>query len=613
MEENNCFIIDSQTDWETAENMENIQIINERIYLENLDTYAYSDTLDTGTQEVRSIALDTCGILFMSSTTKNLFIKRFLDLPKFFISDCNSFLEPASIAVSDNDLYVVDRENNEEGNANGWVLYCLARINYQIRRKQTIDEGTEIAAKGTDGLYLLDTAGKKVFNVEYYWQWEPQEIIPLDSNGMPYPLDQPIDIASDREGFFYILEADKKEILKFNPTGQWERTIPIPFETGSRFTALAAASSNNLYLGVVNEDDSNGVLQLGKSSIHENNGSYISAPFDSTIPQCRWHRVLLDADIPANTLIKLSYCASQEEGTYDFNGITTLENPKDALLIEATGRYIRFKIELLADETGQNSPQIRSLKVYYPRDTYLRYLPGTYQEDDAGKDFLERFLSLFETFMQHSETQIYNFTEYLDSHTVPGPFIPWLSQWLAAAVDENWSDAQQRQLLQEAPQLYKKRGTGAVLARIIEIFYGTAPIIIENFQMDCIDSDEHRSMMEDLFSTDPYLFSVLLPPKWEDPDSEVKSAIIVSDTQRAALQRIIDAEKPAYTTAALHLLEPAVYLDMHTYLGINSLLSKNDFLLEKTSVLGRDTITYDSEDCAQVERNSRIGIEFKLT
>lgn len=616
MEESKYFIINTQSQWEAAETTENILVTGESISLETSDTYAYLDTFGTGGQEVNSLALDACGVLFMTSATGTIFIQKFPDLREFFPLACASFDRPVSIAAGADDLYVVAR-TDEEGNASGWALVCLARINNQVRKRQEVAEGTTIASLGDYGLYLLDTQGQRIFKVEQYWQWEPQEIIALDSSGLPYSFHQPMDIASDRDGNFYILEAENKEILKFDPGGQWVQTIPIPFETGSGFTALAAAGSDNLYLGAVNEDETNSVLQLSRSSSHEPSGIYTSGVFDSTIPGCRWHRVVLDADIPDNTLIKLSYSASQSEtppgGGDRFTASTALENPRDALLIDATGRYIRFKLELFSDETGQNTPLIRSMKIYYPRDTYLRYLPATYQEDETGKDFTERFLSLFETFMQHSEEQIYDFTAYLDSETVPESFISWLSQWLAVTVDENWSETQQRQLLREAPQLYKKRGTGAVLSRFIEIYYGKAPIIIEPFQMECIDNEEYRTLISKLFSTDPYGFSVLLEPKWEDPDSGEKRAVSICGTCRTALQRIIDAEKPAYTAGILHLLEPAVYLDMHTYLGINTLLSKRDFLLEKTSVLGRDTVTYGSEFSAQVERNSRIGIDFKLS
>lgn len=616
MEETKLLLINTQSQWQAADSIENIRVAGDSIALEKSDTYAYHDTYGTGSREVKSLALDTCGAMFMTSSSGNLFMKQFPDQPDLYPLPCTSFNEPVSIAIGADDIYVVDR-NSGDNDSIGWMLVCLAGINYQIRWQREVAEGIAISSSGNYGLYFLDTLEHRIFKVEQYWQWEPEEITVRDRSGLPYSFLQPIDIASDRDGNIYILEAEKREIIKFEPGGQWMQTIPIPYKSGSRFTALAAAGSNNLYLGTVNEDQTNSILQLGRSSTYKAQGLYIGSPYDSGIPGCRWHRIVLDAVIPDNTLLKFSYSASPYEsspgGSDSFTSSVVLENPKDALLIDATGRYLRFKLEMLSDETGQNTPLIRSLKIYYPRGTYLRYLPETYQEDETGKDFTERFLSLFETFMRHSEEQINDFTAYLDSETVPASFLSWLSQWLAMSVDEDWTAAQQRQLLKEAPQLYRKRGTSAVLSRIIEIYYGKAPIIIEPFQMECIDNEDYRALIGKLFSTDPFRFSVLVEPRWENPGSVEKRAISVSDIGRAALQRIIATEKPAYTAGVLHLLEPAVYLDMHTYLGINSLLARTDFILEKTSVLGRDTSIFGSEFSGQVERNSRIGIGLQLT
>jgi hypothetical protein len=61
------------------------------------------------------------------------------------------------------------------------------------------------------------------------------------------------------------------------------------------------------------------------------------------------------------------------------------------------------------------------------------------------------------------------------------------------------------------------------------------------------------------------------------------------------------------------VLEPWFYLDMHTYLGVNTTLTKPSFILGKTSVIGRDTVLYDREEAGQVARKSRIGIDDTLT
>ncbi len=52
---------------------------------------------------------------------------------------------------------------------------------------------------------------------------------------------------------------------------------------------------------------------------------------------------------------------------------------------------------------------------------------------------------------------------------------------------------------------------------------------------------------------------------------------------------------------------------MHTYLGINTALTKPEFILGKSSVIGRDTVLDDFEHAAQVGRHSRIDIDTELS
>jgi hypothetical protein len=87
----------------------------------------------------------------------------------------------------------------------------------------------------------------------------------------------------------------------------------------------------------------------------------------------------------------------------------------------------------------------------------------------------------------------------------------------------------------------------------------------------------------------------------------------VTEAERVTLQRILDTEKPAHTNGTLQVLEPWFYLDVHTYLGVNTLLNKAEFVLGKSSVLGRDIVIYDKEYDGQVERKSRIGRDLILT
>jgi phage tail-like protein len=147
---------------------------------------------------------------------------------------------------------------------------------------------------------------------------------------------------------------------------------------------------------------------------------------------------------------------------------------------------------------------------------YLQYLPGIYHTD-----FMARFLAIFESVAAPIEWNVENFDLYLDPHTAPAGFLPWLANWFAIAFDPTWSEEQRRTLLAEAHEIYGRRGTRRALARVLEIYTGVEPDILD------LEDDE-----------DPFTFTVKLP-------------LDENKVDRRLLERIVDANKPAHTSYQL--------------------------------------------------------------
>ena len=506
-------------------------------------------------------------------------------------------------------------------------------------------------------------------------------------------------------------------------------------------------------------------------------GTYFSAALDSTELQTCWHKFIVDAEIPENTQMFISYFASDEQtllvdgqpvdlaALFQCDAVPTPEqvaaleklnwsqpfrNAADAFISGASGRYLWLKIELTGSPVL--SPLVRSVAVYFPRATYLRYLPAVYQEDAAGRKFLERFLSVFETLMQGVEQNIDHVVKYFDVDAVEEEFLGWLSGWLAVSVDENWSSEQVRTLMREAPLLYKKRGTREGLERLIEIFSGSKPLIIENFQLgcsspafseiekkqdiplrkSCVDVEGYlkiettvpvqvypdqdlavklvvkplpalfrlieeqllikveiieaitgneesetkrfelrpedfvtgktidksfevevlnrtlfiegkviiwvmdfnidevvpvertlplvpvmvrksfRRVLEILFGTDPYRFCVLLKPFPVKLGNGTARFRRITESEHLTVKRIIEQEKPAHTQANLQIMQPWIYLDGHTYLGMNTYLSKPSPQLEFGSALPRDTVLGEASKIGRIDSKSRVNLDLEL-
>ncbi|MHB1295104.1 MAG: FHA domain-containing protein [Anaerolineae bacterium] len=151
---------------------------------------------------------------------------------------------------------------------------------------------------------------------------------------------------------------------------------------------------------------------------------------------------------------------------------------------------------------------------------YMQYLPPIYQVEP----FLGRFLLAFEGILAPIEQTVDNMDLYLSPRTVPAFFLDRLADWLGLVLDEKWPLEKRRAVLAEAAELYRMRGTRRGLARHVELYAGVAPEI-----------DEPQDQ--------PFHFCVRLqlPPG--------------HDVDRATLERIILANKPAHTTFALEIVE----------------------------------------------------------
>jgi phage tail-like protein len=145
----------------------------------------------------------------------------------------------------------------------------------------------------------------------------------------------------------------------------------------------------------------------------------------------------------------------------------------------------------------------------------LRYLPGIYHTD-----FMARFLGLFEAILTPIEWEIVHFDMFLSPGTAPEDFLPWLANWFDLAFDDSWSEAQRRTLLAEAHRIYARRGTRWALSRVLEIYTGHEP--------DVIDTGD---------DLDPFTFRVVLPQ--------------AARSRRSLIERLINAHKPAHTTYTL--------------------------------------------------------------
>lgn len=95
-------------------------------------------------------------------------------------------------------------------------------------------------------------------------------------------------------------------------------------------------------------------------------------------------------------------------------------------------------------------------------------LPAVYLDDG----FTMRFTEAFDAVLAPVLTTLDSFAGYLDPWLAPADFVDWLAGWVAFAVDESWTVVQRRELIANAVELHRWRGTKRGLAAHVALLTG---------------------------------------------------------------------------------------------------------------------------------------------
>jgi phage tail-like protein len=326
-----------------------------------------------------------------------------------------------------------------------------------------------------------------------------------------------------------------------------------------------------------------------------------SAPIDSGVPRCVWHRVRVELQLPERTGVALALATSEQAGAdvaeSDWQLIDDIaassaaaggELVCDWLIDQPPGRYLRFRFDLRGD--GRASPRIRRVRVDFPRSTSASRLPGVYREDPIASDFLERFVSLFDASLEDLDRVIARFPALLDPGAAPAEALPWLATFLDIALDPAWSIETRRAILAEAPELYRRRGTPWALARAISLATGSVPSIRElGSSIPFARTGKFRLGESRLFGRARTRFRLGTSQldsaplrSYGDPDRDhvaalgwrisvqLPSAAVADAADR--LRRLVDAQKPAHVTASIRVGEERTLLGVASAVGIDTRL-----------------------------------------
>lgn len=289
-----------------------------------------------------------------------------------------------------------------------------------------------------------------------------------------------------------------------------------------------------------------------------------------------------------------------------------------------SGRFLGVRIQLNGD--GRNSPQLAGVRFYGPRFSYVqKYLPEIYHEakfppasevDGAStrRDFLERFVSLFESQFTRIEDRIANSYLLTRPESTPDAALDWLGGWVGIE-PSHYPQGRRRARLMATPDLYQWRGTPKGVTEALDVATDGACtrgaiIVIEDFKL--------RHIFATILGADLSVKNnPLLPGTWGSSNSIVGDSLFLGDPKMQAelqalyqndlhipggaqadqafydqlafrmtvfvhnqveninlkmVQRIVEAEKPAHVQAFVTLATEPFMIGLASLLGVNTYL-----------------------------------------
>jgi phage tail-like protein len=348
-------------------------------------------------------------------------------------------------------------------------------------------------------------------------------------------------------------------------------------------------------------------------------GSFTTGPIDSGIDNCQWHRLLLDAEVPPQTSLEIECSTSnKKEAAPEWKRCLLAgggDDP-DCLVQAGPGQFLRLRLSFKSN--GFASPQVHSLKAFYPRDSYLQYLPSVFQEDEESRDFLERFLSIFQTEFDKFDRRIDTLWQLFDPDSVAEEHFSWLASWLGLLIlaESKWTPEKKREMLTTAIADYRRRGTIAGVQKAVADYAGLPwTSVLEHFKLrrwpalaiaaplegtvPLWSRDFYQRLQESLYSQVGFFRLTGAPePALEPLDwgAHRFTVFFPTDPYRVAedrekVARVVEREKPAHTSVELCPVLPRFRIGVQAMIGFDTMVGDTSHLvLSRVATLGYDTI-----------------------
>lgn len=620
----------------------------------------------------RGFALDHDGTMLLLASRSPWAIRRFDRERRGFVElpwiggaghDARRFWRPRNIAVAHETLYVADTGNRR---VQVFDLPTVALRHVWTASSVTMSrtgpwQPVDVATHDSTA-FILDGRGRRVFR--HRADTDELELLIDGSEGSGRWRRLAVDLA----GRIHVLEIGQDvapRLLVHDPDGAFLRAVGDAGEVRGSFAVpvveltydrrdekhphfrfrgpdpcdSSLPGSDPSQPGLTFDRDGGPVeIDLAESleeTRYLTQGVWRSAPLDSRTFRCQWHRVELDLDrVPPGTVVTVHTATTDQSGqaplfedrpifiatgqlqpppvaasAFPEPASKAPDQPSDFLVQSWPGQYLHLKLTMTSD--GFSTPILRGLRIRFPRDSYLGYLPAVYSGDDIGRSFLERFLGIFQTDWDDLEARIDTITKYFDADAVPvdNGFLDALAERFGLPLEGRWTGEQRRTLLRAMRVFYTHRGTAVGLRAYLQAYLqnmsdlapadqGAYPVLVEGFRerprlelaapdvvpqggalrlwspdvvgrltlgstarVGAVRLMDTGDPAGDIFEAFAHRFRVYVPAMW------VRSA-----DDEDMLHRALEAEKPAHASYQLELVEPRFRIGVQSTVGMDTII-----------------------------------------
>ncbi|MEO3872733.1 hypothetical protein ABGB18_28295 [Nonomuraea sp. B12E4] len=232
---------------------------------------------------------------------------------------------------------------------------------------------------------------------------------------------------------------------------------------------------------------------------------------------------------------------------------------------------------------GLSTPVLSQLRVDFDHRTYLERLPRIYQRDPASREFLRRFLALFQSGFDETRDRITGLPDRLDPLTAE-------PSELAARLGLHLPPHHRRRALAGAFATHARRGTAAGLRAAVHAETGAWAVIAEPLQQThWWVLGEQPLGLETMMPVGEPGGAVLgagatLDASFLDPSAgtalfeslahRFAVRIYRGDARPAVVQQVVERESPAHTAFHVCVIEPRMRLGVQSVLGVDSVVAE---------------------------------------